>query len=258
MITCAACGAEHEATASGCPFCAVAGGPDVAAVAPGASKPAGQTEGRPESLSDALPWESRSSRGGLGALLVTVWRVLFSPARAFASLRDCSALDALVFAMLLGTVGVSAALGWEVAYARLGLEPPSWGAWTAAHGKALLLGVLAAVPAAIAVFLALASLAVHLALALVGGARRSLKLSFAVLAYALGAGAAVAVVPMIGAPLGLFWAVLGSITGLAVAHDAGRVRAGFAVLVPLVVGGGALAFAGLVGWLMLEAAKAGP
>jgi hypothetical protein len=183
--------------------------------------------------------------------------VLFSPQRAFATLRADSVRDPLVFAVLLGTAGAAAALAWEVAWARLGLDPPPWARWGGRHGQALVLAMLAALPAAIAIALACLSLAVHTFLGMVGGARRSLRLSFAVLAYALGAGAAVAVVPMIGGALGLFWAVLSSITGLAVVHGTGRARAAFAVLVPLVIASVVGTFAALVGWAIVSAARAG-
>jgi len=90
---------------------------------------------------------------------------------------------------------------------------------------------------------------VHLALILVGGAKRPFEATFRVACYAGGATALLQLLPMCGAIVSSIWNFICMVIGLSQVHGIGKGRAAVAVLLPSLVCCGVVA-AGAVALVM--------
>ncbi len=183
-------------------------------------------------------WENRAELGFFAALVETIRAVLLEPTKTFAGMRQTGGLGGpLFFFVLTGTVGGLAGIVYQTML-------------TAAQGSAATEGnplggmmtstfAIGATIMLLPIFLAAAAFVssglIHLALMLVGGARRPFETTFRVACYAGGATAVVQLLPVCGALVASIWNFVLLIFGLAEAHGISKGRAAVAVLLPSVV-----------------------
>lgn len=211
-----------------------------------------------------VPWERRPEVGFFTALVDTTLQVLSKPREFFRSMPPSGGLGApLLYAVLIGYVGLVATAVYDAIFeAVVGRETPDLGlgpefdrALAMVQGGPGLLAQLLVGPFALAAGVFLSAALNHLALMLLGGARRGFEATFRVGAYSKAA-SIVSLVPLCGPFVGIVWAAVASIIGLQVVHDTTLGKAIGAVLLPVVVAccccGGTI---GLVAALMASAVR---
>ncbi len=190
-----------------------------------------------------LPFED-PGRGFFQGLWESVVMLVTHPDEAFRRVRDGDSVGRpLVYAIVMAYVGFAAGLLW---FALQAVPAAMLGALAERAGEAgpggmlagvsllvIALGGLLAIPLLTAIWLALATLVVHLFLLLFGGAKRGLVATFRVLAYASTAQLA-AIVPFCGGILQAIWALVLDVIGLSRVHETTELRAAAALLAPLV------------------------
>jgi hypothetical protein len=191
----------------------------------------------------ALPWEDRARHGAVPALVETVKLFVTSPAAAFARARRRGDLTSpLVFAVLLGWLGVVVQSLWQLAFGSsftelLGpLLKDQALPGLAAQGVGLAVQIVLA-PIAILVVLFIGAGIVHLMLMLVGGTKSSeagFEGTLRALSYSTVSQLA-ALVPFAGGLIAMVWAIVLETIGLADLHRTSTGKALAAVLLPLVL-----------------------
>jgi len=188
-----------------------------------------------------LPWEHRDTRGFFNAFADTLVMVLTKPAVAFTVMRTEGDFGGpLLFAIIGGGIGAVVAFFLGLLVNSFGLVRPRHDAMGAMFGMTAsgvgFISQLIAVAIAPFVWGAL----VHVALMLLGGAKKTFETTFRVIAFAQGSTALLQLVPCCGWFIALVWNIVASSIGIARAHDTDTGRATFAVLLPLIVccGGG--------------------
>lgn len=238
-----------------CPRCgaAIDAGPDVSRPADEPLPPPAEAEAPPP----GIPWDERERLGFATALVDTTAQVLRSPADFYRRMRPTGGVgSALAYAVIVAYVGfvAKALYDWVfqtvVGRPELGLGPEFERAFAMMQGGGGLLLQLVVAPFLLAAAIFVSAGLNHLALLLLGGARRGFDSTFRVCAFANAANV-VALLPLCGSLLAAVWIVVLSIIGLSVVHGISWQKATAAVLLPLVVfccccAGGAGLLAGVI------------
>ena len=193
--------------------------------------------------SGGVPWERRREVGFLTSFVETTQQVLFSPGRFFSGMPIGGGLGSpLLYALLVGYLSLVVAAVYALVLLLVTgpghlpkLGPEFERVLAFGRGYGALVGRLVIGPVAIAVQLFVLAGIFHLALLLVGGARRGFEATLRVMAYA-GAAGLWAVVPVCGGVLfsPVHYLVLAGI-GFAKAHQIGGGKAVAAVLLPVLL-----------------------
>jgi len=188
---------------------------------------------------EGFPWEQRAQRGFVKALLETIRIVLLDPVKGFRIMPLVGGLGApLFFFVLLTTAGGLIGLGYQLV---LSAVNPSAGTpeqrmlAEALASTAVLGGTIMILPFVFAALAFVSSALTHLALMLVGGAKKSFEATFRVTCYAGGATAVLQLLPVCGALAAWIWNIFLMVTGLSEVHGIGKGRALVAVLLPTLV-----------------------
>jgi hypothetical protein len=192
-------------------------------------------------LSEAvLHWENRLDRGALAALLATVRDSLFRPTRLFRVLKPIGPYSwALLYALIVGTVGNLLGLVWHMSLGRFTEELPMLagmgiaGTW-----------VILATPVFVTVGVVVGSAIIHLCLLLVGGAGEGYAATFRAVAYSQ-AGQLWSMIPFCGGLIAFPWTLVLQVIALRELHRTSTGKAAAAVLIPIVLCCGAVLVAGL-------------
>jgi len=245
-----------ETPVSRCPSC----GADVAAAVPPepylppppawppAPAPDGRTPEAPE-RSGGNPWDERGRIGLFSALVETTRQVLTGPTAFFRAMPVEGGIGSpILYGVIIGWVGAVAASFYQAlfhsivgeslfeALARLanpnavpsGSPLSGWlEGWGGLVGQAVFGGVL------VAIGVILNAGVLHLALLLLGGARRGFEATVRVVSFSQ-AVSILFLVPFCGQLAGAIWVLVLYVIGLAEAHRIGHGKAIGAVLLPLV------------------------
>jgi len=200
----------------------------------------------PVAVQEGLPWERRAESGFLAALFETIRLVLLEPKAAFTAMKPTGGLGApLFFFVLLATIGGVAGIFYQTVYSSLesgaSAEEKAVAAMftsTLAIGMTIML-----LPIFLAALAFISAGLVHLALIIVGGAKRPFEATFRVACYAGGATAVLQLLPMCGTIAASIWNFVCMVIGLSEVHGIGKGRAVVAVLLPSIVCCGLIAAA---------------
>ena len=203
-------------------------------------------------------WERRNEVGILAAAIETLRGVLLQPSATFARLKLRGGFGApLVFFIIVQMVGIIAteAYNWGIrAFNLPGMFLPEKEAGVFAAQMGSTLGSLQWIVIAPVIMVAAAFVGAamtHVALMLVGGAKRPYEATFRVYAYVTGAVALFNLIPCCGWLIAFVWGIVAETVGLSEVHQIGRGRALLAVLLPLIVCCGLLCAVGLAAWLAM-------
>jgi hypothetical protein len=206
---------------------------------------------------EAFPWEQRAEKGFLNALLETIRLVLLEPARAFRMMPLVGGTGApLFFFVLLTTVGGVAGLAYQLVINAVNpsaVTPEQRMVAEALASTAVLGATIMILPFVFAALAFLSSALTHLALMILGGAKKSFEATFRVTCYAGGSTAVLQLLPVCGALAAWIWNIFLMVTGLSEVHGISKGRALAAVLLPTLVCCGLMVGAGL----MIAAAAGG-
>lgn len=185
-----------------------------------------------------LSWEQRSDIGVVRSLLLTIRSLLLKPTPTFSAMRtDGSYLEPLLFLMLAATAFSLGGYGLLFTVSKIGVlgdltmrrilefavsSLPSLAWWAA-----VLSGLFA-------VFAIVSTAATHFALIILRGAKNSLRATFRVTCYSIGASSALLFFPLCGGVIAFVWNVVLGIIGLSETHKISHLRAAAAVLMPYV------------------------
>lgn len=207
-------------------------------------------------VESGFPWEERAQRGFLTALLETVRLVLLEPTKGFAAMPAIGGFGApLFFFVLCATVGGVASIGYQMAISAVNpsaATPEQQMLVNALASTAVLGATIMVLPFFFAALVFLSSALTHLALMIVGGAKKSFEATFRVACYSGGATSVLNLLPVCGALVAWVWNIVAMVIGLSEVHGISKGRALAAVLLPTLVCC-ALAF----GAAMMVAAAAG-
>lgn len=203
-----------------------------------------------------FPWEERAQRGFLNALIETVRLVLLEPSKAFAGMPPVGGFGApLFFFVLCATVGGMAGLGYQMV---LNAVNPSAGTpeqqalANALASTAVLGSTIMILPFFFAAMAFVSAALTHLALMIVGGAKKSFEATFRVTCYAGGSTSVLNLLPVCGALAAWIWNIVVTVLGLSEVHGISKGRALVAVCLPTLV-----CCALMIGAGMMVAAAAG-
>jgi hypothetical protein len=212
-----------------------------------------------------IPWEERSRVGFVSGLVDTTTEILKSPTRFFVAARPETGIGGpFLYAMIMGTLGLWVQAVYSLVFNSVtgvltrmpdaGPFPKLPPIFEGTPGFFIRIVVL---PLLLMLWLFIASGITHLALALVGGARRGFEATFAVYCYAQ-AFAAFNLIPFCGAFIGFPYLFVVLVVGLATVHgiNEGHAYAGVVTQMLLICCCGAMAagfvltgVAGLAGML---------
>lgn len=209
-----------------------------------------------------FPWEERAQRGFFAALVETVRLVLLEPSKTFATMPPIGGFGApLFFFVLCATVGGVAGLAYQMA---LNAANPTAGSpeqQALAHAlasTAVLGATIMILPFFFAALVFVSAALTHLALMIVGGAKKSFEATFRVTCYAGGSTSVLNLLPVCGALAAWVWNIVIMVLGLSEVHGISKARALVAVLLPtllccaLMIGAAMIVAGGALG--ILEAA----
>lgn len=187
-----------------------------------------------------FPWEKREQMGFFNALFETIRMVLLEPTKSFHSMSPTGGFGApLFFFVLCSTVGAIAVTGYQVAFTALSpassMSPSDRMMAETLHSPVFIGGMLIVMPILFVVGAFISAGISHLALMLVGGAKKPYEATFRVLSYAGGACAILQLVPVCGGFLMWIWSIVLVVVGFSEVHGIGKGRALVAVLLPVVV-----------------------
>ena len=207
--------------------------PDSALAEPGAVAPP------LPAAADAFPWEQRAEKGFLNALLETIRLVLLEPARAFRMMPLVGGIGApLFFFVLLTTVGGVAGLAYQLVINAVNPAagtPEQRMVAEALASTAVLGATIMILPFVFAALAFISAALTHLALMIIGGAKKSFEATFRVTCYAGGSTAVLQLLPVCGALAAWIWNIFLMVTGLSEVHGISKGRALAAVLLPTLV-----------------------
>ena len=189
-------------------------------------------------VANGLPWEHRAETGFIGGLFETVRMVLLEPKAAFATMKQTGGLGApLFFFVLLATLGGAAGVFYQSVYSSLeSAATPEQQAVAAIFSSTAAIGMtIMLLPLFLAAFAFVSAGLVHLALIVVGGAKRPFEATFRVACYAGGSTAVLQLLPVCGTVASSIWNFVCMIVGLSEVHGISKGRAIIAVLLPSIV-----------------------
>jgi hypothetical protein len=193
----------------------------------------------PPPPSDGNPWERRDRVGFVSALVETTQQILTRPSSFFRSLSPEGGVgSALVYAVVVGYVGaVAAALYNFVANALM----PGFGGFGGPEmerlrpfleGPGVLIGTLILGPIFVVLEVAVWSGLVHVALLVLGGARRGIETTARTVCFAEAANLA-KIIPFCGGVIAFIFFIVLLVIGVSETHGISRGKATAAVLLPL-------------------------
>ncbi len=183
------------------------------------------------------PWEARGTDGFFNGLFKTVRDVLFSPSAFFKKMPVTGGLtDPLLFAMIIGTVGLLFLSVWDLLLhdSMQNLMTPEMrnaAGRGISHGVASPLGT-ALMPFLLILWLFVVSGMLHLFLMIAGGAKAGFEATFRVVSYSVSPFLFM-VIPYCGMPIMVLWVLTLAMIGLRDAHETTGGKATVAVLFPL-------------------------
>jgi hypothetical protein len=188
-----------------------------------------------------IPWDDRERLGFATALVDTTVQVLRSPGDFYRRMRPAGGVgSALAYAVIVAYAGFVAKAFYDWIFQmvlgrqELGFGPELERAIAMMQGGGGLLLQLILGPFLLAAALFVSAGLNHLALLLLGGARRGFDSTFRVCAFANAANVT-ALLPICGSLVAAVWIVVLTIIGLSVVHGISWQKATGAVLLPLVV-----------------------
>jgi hypothetical protein len=232
-VICRSCYREIPSGAAYCPHCGVRVGgasPAPAPVTPAAARPAGAEGG-----GWANPWEQRAGRWPVAAFAETLQQALFHPVAFFrATAPDRGAGASLLYAVIVGTLSIAVGFLWQRALGeRISVE--YGGRYLRFfNSRAALAWVSVFLPIGIAIGNIVWAAVLHVALAVLGGARGTFTTTLKAVCYSSSA-TAFNVFPVCGAALGAVWQVVVQVIGLRELHRTTTARAFWAWFLPFVV-----------------------
>lgn len=247
-MICSSCYRELPAGAAYCPHCGARRQPGTGATD---ASPAAAAVASPTPWDN--PWEQRSGRGWIAAFGETLQESLFRPTAFFRRTAPAGgALAALGYAVLVGTLSLAVAVLWQrVVGERIAGEVGGRYFDLLGHRSALA-GLSLLLPVGIVLLNLVHAAVLHVALAVLGGARGTYGTTLKAVCYSWSA-AAFNVFPVCGAAVGAVWQVVVQIIGLRELHRTSTARAFWAWCLPFVI---ALCLAGaLVGAALLGIAQ---
>ncbi|MDA1203421.1 MAG: YIP1 family protein [Verrucomicrobia bacterium] len=185
-----------------------------------------------------LPWERRAEVGFFSALFETIRLVLLEPKAAFATMKQTGGLGApLFFFVLLSTVGVLAGIIYQTIFDSLqsGASPEERGVAATLTSPVAIGLIIVILPILVTLGAFVAAGFLHLALIIVGGAKRPFEATFRVVCYAGGATAVLQLLPICGTIVASVWHLVCVVIGLSEVHGIGQWRAAVAVFLPSIV-----------------------
>ncbi len=185
--------------------------------------------------SDVLHWENRIGKGPLPALMATIRDSLFRPTRLFRAMNPSGPYSwALLYAVIVGTIGALAGLLWHFGLGRLSNELPLM-----AGAGFVATWVILATPIFVTLGLVVGSAIVHVCLLLVGGATSGYVATFRAIAYSHAA-QLWNIIPMCGGLIAFPWTLVLQVIALREFHRTTTGRALAGVLIPVVLCCGAV------------------
>jgi hypothetical protein len=204
-------------------------------IAPATSE---QNEAKPPAVHHGPAWERRAESGFIAALLETIRTILLEPGKSFASMRQTGGLGApLFFYVIVGTICGLVGVFYQVVFTSMqSAESVPENAVAAFVGTTLGIGlVIMLLPIFLVAAAFVSSSITHLALMIVGGARRPFEATFRVVCYANGSTSVLQLLPVCGGILASVWGLVLMIIGLSRVHGIGKGRAAVAVLLPMII-----------------------
>lgn len=182
------------------------------------------------------PWEDRATNGFFNGLFKTVKDVLFSPSAFFKKMPVTGGLtDPLLFAMIIGTVGMLFLSLWDLVLhdsMRSFITPEMRNAAGQGmpDGIASPLGTVM-IPFLLIVWLFIVSGMLHLFLMMVRGEKAGFEATFRVVCYSVSP-FLIMVIPFCGMLIAMLWVLTLTMIGLRDAHETTGGKATAAVLFP--------------------------
>jgi hypothetical protein len=182
------------------------------------------------------PWEDRGTNGFFNGLFKTVRDVLFTPSAFFKKMPVTGGLtDPLLFAMIIGTVGLLFLSVWDLLLhdamrSFMTTEMGSAAGRGMASGVASPLGTLM-MPFLLIIWLFIVSGMLHLFLMLVRGEKAGFEATFRVVNYSVSP-FLLMVIPYCGMLITMLWVLTLAMIGLRDAHETTGGKATAAVLFP--------------------------
>lgn len=192
-----------------------------------------QQESRQGSYRRGAPWENRSSIGFWQGIYQTFKAIIFSPQTLFKTLTFRGGIkEPLAFGLLFGSVSSMLGLFWHV------LTPPDDLNLIGEYVNQLGIGfifviMMVIVPVLVTLGMLFYSAFLHLLLLIVRGGKNGYEATFRVVAYSQ-AIQLLALVPFVGALIGLIWQIIVQIIGLAKIHEVSYARVIIAFLIPVI------------------------
>ncbi len=195
-------------------------------------------------------WEDRATNGFFNGLFKTVRDVLFSPSAFFKKMPVTGGLtDPLLFAMIIGTVGLMFLSVWDLL-----LHDSMRGFMTAemrtAAGEGMSGGIgsplgTLMMPFLLIIWLFVVSGMLHLFLMIVRGEKAGFEATFRVVSYSVSP-FLIMVIPYCGMPITMLWVLALAMIGLRDAHETTGGKATVAVLFPFLFCCGMLILASIL------------
>ena len=183
-------------------------------------------------VQESIPWEERTSRGWIDALVENIKLILFEPAEFYRRMPRAGDLGSpVLYILILGWIGGGITQIWQYLFGHwfgsfLNQPPPS---------LSFTFGMLVVMPAAMVAGLFIGAGILHVGLMIVGGAKSGFESTLRVMAYSTGSTSIFQVVPIIGSIVGGIWGLVIEIMGLAKVNNITYLRAAVAVFLPLLV-----------------------
>jgi hypothetical protein len=190
------------------------------------------------------PWEDRAANGYFSGLFRTVKEVLVSPSFFFKKMAVTGGLtDPLLFAMIIGTIGLIFFSIWDVILHNTMQSFMSY-EMTSASGRAMPNGFssplgMVMIPFLLIIWLFIVSGMLHLFLLLVHGARAGFEATFRVISYSVSPFLFL-VIPYCGMFITTVWILTTIVIGLRDAHETTGGKATLAVFFPFLLCCGAM------------------
>lgn len=191
----------------------------------------------PDNGRKKTPWEDRSTNGFFSGLTKTVNEVLFNPSEFFKKMPVSGGqTDPLLFAMIVGVVGMMFASVWDILLhdSVQGFMSPEMRTATGGMSSGITspLGMFL-MPFLLILWLFIVSGALHLFLMMVQGAKAGFEATFRVVSYSIAAYLFMAI-PFCGMFITMVWVITLIVIGLRDAHEITGGKAVAAVLLPLI------------------------
>jgi hypothetical protein len=230
-VKCENCG--NEFTPAGvnnqCPFCGHIPGTNIASAAEKANG-----ENAAEARGDCR-WERRSSWLDLQAMFEMIRDVLVDPVNTYRKMKLSGDMASpLVFALILGSVGMIIGCIWSILTQGFQLLPTKHGAEVFAVSTGVNIAFIVFSPVLVLIGTFIGAGLLHICLLITGGEKNGFEATFRVVAYASGATALFSVLPFCGSMVAGIWAIVAQIIGAREMHETTTGKAVVAVLLPVI------------------------